>query len=142
MEQPNVERPVFQNFEISNIKITRDELFDFSYFRIYFSFFYLIELFEHSKYMIIYKIGKSSKLSKLKMFWILQIPNSCNFSNCTFLIFFKLKAFGIFQIGQFWNFPNEAFLKFSELKIGNFLDWKFWNFRNWVFSEFSKLNFL
>ena len=28
-EQPNVERPIFRNFEIPNIKSSKDELFDF-----------------------------------------------------------------------------------------------------------------
>ena len=32
LEQPNVERPIFRNFEISNIKRTKDELFDFFIF--------------------------------------------------------------------------------------------------------------
>ena len=31
--------------------------FDFFYFRIYFLFLYLFTLFEHSKFMMIYKIG-------------------------------------------------------------------------------------
>ena len=36
LEQPNVERPIFRNFQISNIKITKDELFDFFVFIFYF----------------------------------------------------------------------------------------------------------
>ena len=28
LEQPNVERPIFRNYKIANIKITEDELFD------------------------------------------------------------------------------------------------------------------
>ena len=32
LEQRNKERPIFRNFEISNIKITKDELFDFFIF--------------------------------------------------------------------------------------------------------------
>ena len=38
-EQRNVERPVFRNFEIANIKITKDELFDNFIFELFFSFF-------------------------------------------------------------------------------------------------------
>ena len=49
LKQPNVERPIFRNFEISNIEATEDELIDFS-------FLFLIKLFEHSKYMMISKI--------------------------------------------------------------------------------------
>ena len=32
LEQPNVEQPIFRNFEILNIKKTKDELFDFFIF--------------------------------------------------------------------------------------------------------------
>ena len=35
----NVERPIFRNFKIANIKITKDELFDNFIFRFNFSFF-------------------------------------------------------------------------------------------------------
>ena len=34
IEWPNVERPRFRNFKITNIKITKDELFHFFYLRI------------------------------------------------------------------------------------------------------------
>ena len=46
LKQPNVEQPIVRNFEISNIKRTKDELYDFFYFRIYFLFLFLFELFE------------------------------------------------------------------------------------------------
>ena len=36
LERPNVERPIFRNFEISNIKITKVELFEFSIFEFIF----------------------------------------------------------------------------------------------------------
>ena len=38
-EQPNLERPIFRNFEIPNIKRTKNELFDF--FNLEFFFFYI-----------------------------------------------------------------------------------------------------
>ena len=44
LERRNVERPIFRNFKIATIKITKDELFD--------SFI----LFEHSKNLIIFQI--------------------------------------------------------------------------------------
>ena len=50
LERPHVETTIFRNFEISNIRITKDEIFDFFYFLIDFSFFYLFNLFEHSIY--------------------------------------------------------------------------------------------
>ena len=43
----HLERPIFRNFELSNTKITKDELFEI---------LYSFKLFEHSKY-IIYQIG-------------------------------------------------------------------------------------
>ena len=38
-KQRNVERPIFRNFYITNIKITKDDLFDNFIFEFYFSFF-------------------------------------------------------------------------------------------------------
>ena len=39
LERRNVERPIFRNFKIANIKITKDELFDHFIFEFNFSFF-------------------------------------------------------------------------------------------------------
>ena len=39
LERRNVERPIFQNFKIANIKITNDELIDSFIFEFMFSFF-------------------------------------------------------------------------------------------------------
>ena len=39
LERPNVERPIFRNFKIANIKITNGELFDNFIFEFNFSFF-------------------------------------------------------------------------------------------------------
>ena len=71
LKRPNVERPVFRKFEISNIKITKVKLFDFFIFKFIFHFYVCFELFEHSKYMIIYQI---------KIFW-----NFDTFTNCKIL---------------------------------------------------------
>ena len=43
MERRNVERPIFRNFKITNIKITKDELFDSFIFD--FFFFIICKLF-------------------------------------------------------------------------------------------------
>ena len=76
-EQRNVERPMFRNFEISNIKRTKDELFDFfSNFELIFLFLYLFQLFKQSKYMIIYKI---KNLWNFEFFQIYKIKNLWNF---------------------------------------------------------------
>ena len=41
LEQQNVEQPIFCNFEILNIKRTKDELFDFFIFEfIFYSYIY------------------------------------------------------------------------------------------------------
>ena len=39
LKRRNVERPIFRNFEIANIKITKDELFDSFIFEFTFSYF-------------------------------------------------------------------------------------------------------
>ena len=39
LERRIVERPIFRNFKITNIKIMKDELFDNFIFEYYFSFF-------------------------------------------------------------------------------------------------------
>ena len=39
LERRNVERPIFRNFEITNINITKDELFDSFIFEFIFSLF-------------------------------------------------------------------------------------------------------
>ena len=53
LERPNIERPIFRNFEISNIKIAKNELFD--YFIYEFVFYYdFFKLLEHSKYLTIF----------------------------------------------------------------------------------------
>ena len=56
LEQRNVERPVFRNFEIANIKIKKDELFDNFIFEL--CFFIFQKLFEHPKYLIFFDIVK------------------------------------------------------------------------------------
>ena len=38
LERQNVERPVFRNFEIANIKVKKDELFDNFIFEFFFIF--------------------------------------------------------------------------------------------------------
>ena len=62
LERPNVERPIFRKFKTSNIEITKVELFDFFIFKF---------IFQHSKYMIIYRIGN---------YW-----NFDSFTNCKIL---------------------------------------------------------
>ena len=42
LERRNVVRPVFRNFEIANIKIMKDELFDTFIFELFFPFLEVI----------------------------------------------------------------------------------------------------
>ena len=55
-ERRNVERKIFRNFKIANMKITKIELFE----SFIFEFIFLIfkKIFEYSKYLIILKIVK------------------------------------------------------------------------------------
>ena len=48
---PNVVRPIFRNFDISNIKLTQVELFDFSIFEFIFYFYVFFLFYKHSKYI-------------------------------------------------------------------------------------------
>ena len=53
LEWSNVERLIFRNFKITNIKIVKDGLFD--YFINEFIFYhYFLKLIKHSKYLIIF----------------------------------------------------------------------------------------
>ena len=89
LERQNVERSIFRNFEIANIKITKDELID----SFIFDFFFIFEkLLKHSKYSIIFQIVE---------YWIFK-----------WLIFFLI--FLISLILKFWKFVN-----FSNWTISN-----------------------
>ena len=52
LERRNVERPIFRNLKIANIKITKDELFDGFIFE--FNFSYFRTSFEHPKYLVFF----------------------------------------------------------------------------------------
>ena len=54
-ERPNVQRPIFRNFEISNIKMTNVEVFDFSIFE-FIVYFYIFKNYPNAEktYMIIH----------------------------------------------------------------------------------------
>ena len=76
--------------------------FSILYFQIYFLFLYLFKLFEHSKYMIIYKSENLSNVDSLPNFKFLKFHK---------LQVFWFSNFRIFQIGHFWHFPNSQFLR-------------------------------
>ena len=56
LEWSNVERLIFRNFKITNIKIAKDELFDNFIFEFNFSFF--TKSFKDSEYLIIFQVVK------------------------------------------------------------------------------------
>ena len=62
LEWSNVERPIFLNFKITNIKIAKNELFD-SFIYEFISYYKRLKLLEHWKYLTIF-------------------PNFLNFLNC------------------------------------------------------------
>ena len=75
-EQPNVERPIFRNFEIPNIKKTKVELFDFL-FSVLKKILRMFKLFEHSKYFYdnlpIYKIGNFWNFDRYRNYLVLKV---------------------------------------------------------------------
>ena len=86
-------------------------------YSIFYLILYFLKLFEHSKYMIIYKIGNygilvgkfATKFGKLYNFANLMIFEVVKFGK--FMEFFTLEIFGIiliriFKIEYFLNFPN------------------------------------
>ena len=52
-ESSNVERLIFSNFKITNIKIAKDVLFDYFIYEFVF-YYYFFKLLENSKYLIIF----------------------------------------------------------------------------------------
>ena len=74
LEWSNVERPIFRNLKITNIKIAKHELVDYFIY----DFFLLLfqKLLEPSKYLIIYsKFHNFSKLLNFGNFIILKVKN-------------------------------------------------------------------
>ena len=71
LERSNVERPIFRKFETSNIEKTKVQLFGF--LKMYFLYLRLFELFEDSKYMIIYQIGNFWNFESFTNFQVLKI---------------------------------------------------------------------
>ena len=105
LERRNAERPIFRNFKIANIKITKDKLFDNFIFEINFSFF-INNLNTENKYLII----------KL---WNIDFPNGRN----TFFLFSKLLNFTKFLI-----IANNSIIILSINYLGNWLHFRIRNF--------------
>ena len=85
LERPIVERSIFRDFEISNIKITKVELFDLSIFEFIFYFYDCVNYSDtRNTYMIIYY--------QIRNFW-----NFYSFTNCQILLIFEIQAFQKFD---------------------------------------------
>ena len=70
-EQRNVERPLFRNFKIANIKTTKDELFDNFIFEFNFSFF-RPKVFNNFFILQIVEFYKIVNYSKLVNYYIIS----------------------------------------------------------------------
>ena len=74
LEQRNEKRPIFRSFEISNIKITKVELFDFLILELIF-YFYVCSNYLNIQNTIIYQIGdfEIEKFQKFDCFTCLSV---------------------------------------------------------------------
>ena len=141
-------------FQNSNIKSTKDELFDFLIFEFIFYFDICLNYSNILNIYIVYKnvdswnfnvfpncsifkICYSSKLNNLKNFMFFEIGifgKFLEFYKLDIFDFSKLDIFRIFQIDNFWNFPRWKFKKVSKLKffwisqIANFSNFPYWKF--------------
>ena len=86
LERRNVERPIFRNFKITNIEITKDQLFDSFIFEFIFPLFI-----NYLHILIIFQIVTFNVF--FKFFKVLNIPNS---------LIFQIDQFRIFN-----NFSNQ-----------------------------------
>ena len=78
MERRNVQQPIFRNFTIANIKMTKDEVFD--NFIIEFNFLFFYTSFEHPKYSIIFQVVNIDfPNGRIKVF---HFPNCYIVQNC------------------------------------------------------------
>ena len=124
LELRNVERPIFRNFKIANIKITKNELFD--------SFIYEFN-FSNCEILIFQMVELICFL--FSNCWILQncwLQQTSQLLYCKLIIReieknFKLEIFEILEIVKF-----NAFFSFFSVKF-----WKFINFSNWTISNNS-----
>ena len=125
----------------------------------------MFKLFEHPKFMIIYKIENSCNfysfsncsISKIcyclklnnfrnwmffynwkiwEFFYILENANFSNLPHCKFLEFLKLKVFRLFQTWSFSKFPNQIFFEFAKFKIFGISQIESFEMMSYFFYEF------
>ena len=97
LERLNVERPIFRNFEFSNIKMTKVELFDFS----------ILEFFK--KFTIKFELWGILIVLQIVKFW--KFDNFRNWTISEFWLFYELFDNG--NLENFWNF----FFQFGKIKF-------------------------
>ena len=126
LEWPNVERPIFRDFEILNIQITKIVLFDFSIFELVLYFYDCLNYSNtQNTYRIIYI--KFEIFGILIVLQIIKFWNFYNFWNSTiseiwlFYHFFDNGNFMIFEIVWFGKFL-QFFFQYEKPK----LDSKHW----------------
>ena len=97
LEWSNLELPIFRIFKITNIKIVKDELFNYFIYEFIFTFsshaeyvkresivyYYFSKLFERSKYLIIYSNYKSFYIVKFRKLYHFPNKKITNFLNFT-----------------------------------------------------------
>ena len=143
-ERPNVERPIFRNFEISNTKITRVELFNFSIFEfIFWSYIFLNSTNTQNTYMIIYLIRSCwdfDSFTNFRNWTISYIFGILQFGKLTNLSIFY-STFVNFHIRNVWLSKILLFKIFILIpkveKLANFPIC--YNWRIWKMMKYSKL---
>ena len=115
LEQLNVKWPILQTSEISNIKRTNDESFDFIIFDFKKKIYICLNYSNTQINMIIYS-------REIRNLW-----NFGSFTNLKICYFPKLQNYKIFQSKNF-----------GTLQIKNFWNLQIWHFLTWKFLKFSK----
>ena len=108
LEWPNVERPIFRNFETSNIKITKNELIDFSFSNL---FFHSFKLFKHSTF---WWFSQSWNIQNLLIFKTVEFGKLASFANWKFVGFSNLEIYEILLIEKSTNFQDFTICKISQ----------------------------
>ena len=112
LERPNVERLIFRDFEISNIKISKVELFDFSIFEFIFYFYDCLNFSDtQNTYMIIYyqiqnfwNFNSYTNCQILKICWLFKFNNFRDLIILWVCRWWKCNDFWNCKIGEIFEF--------------------------------------
>ena len=118
LERPNVEPPIIRDFEISNIKIRKVKLFDFSIFEFFYYFYHCLNYSNTQNYVWVFTI-------KFEIFGILI--------DLQIVKFLKFANFWNSIISEIWFFyeysDNGNLMIFEIVKVENFCN-IFFNLKN------------